>query len=238
MKENKGKLEFYTSKCTLNWKKKYLKNEGRAPRPAPTGQVGWAGGRRRWGPARPHSQGRRVPGPHRLLRSSGSGGQAASGRGKRAAKTACDWQAAGPAASQTASAPPARRPHAAAWGNAAAAPPLRPPSHSPRGDATYSKAAADREGGPNLRKVEGFFHPGASVLEDKLTGHVKTQESEEHKQDLVHGDHVLNLPFPIQLNKGSWAVIQGAGAQRSQHCTPCEGFVSYSKDVRVDEVKA
>lgn len=48
---------------------------------------------------------------------------------------------------------------------------------------------------------------------------------------------MLNMPFPVQPNSGSWEVIQGSRTQRSQYCAPCEAGVSYSTDVSVDEVE-
>ena len=64
--------------------------------------------------------------------------------------------------------------------------------------------------------VEGFFYHSASIVEDKLVEDLKTQETEEQKQNLVHGllhiikpcDHGLSLSFPIRCNDSSWEVFE------------------------------
>ena len=79
--------------------------------------------------------------------------------------------------------------------------------------------------------VEGFFDRSASIMEDKLVEDLKTQETEEQKQNLVHGilhfikpcHHVLSLSFHIRHDDSSWEVIEGYWAQHSQHRTPCKG---------------
>ncbi|EHB18235.1 Glutamate dehydrogenase 1, mitochondrial [Heterocephalus glaber] len=51
-------------------------------------------------------------------------------------------------------------------------------------------------------------------------------------------NYLLSGPFPIQRKDGSWEVMEGCGAQHSQHHTPCKGGIWYSTDVSVGEVKA
>ncbi|XP_077024076.1 glutamate dehydrogenase 1, mitochondrial-like [Tamandua tetradactyla] len=111
----------------------------------------------------------------------------------------------------------------------------------------YSKMVLDLEDNPKFFKmVEDFFDRGASLVEDKLVGDLKTRESEEQKRNRVQGilriikpcNHVLKLCFPIRLDDGSWEVLEGYRAQHSQHCMPCKGGIRFSKDVSVDEVKA
>lgn len=87
--------------------------------------------------------------------------------------------------------------------------------------------------------VEGLFHQGATTVEDKLMEDVKTRESEEQKQNLVRGNHVQSLSFPVQHGSGSREALEGSLTQHSRHCTPCKGCVRYrnSKDVSVDVVK-
>uniref|UniRef100_A0A8D2APU7 Glutamate dehydrogenase 1, mitochondrial n=1 Tax=Sciurus vulgaris TaxID=55149 RepID=A0A8D2APU7_SCIVU len=95
-------------------------------------------------------------------------------------------------------------------------------------------------------EAAGFSDSGTSIVEDELLEDLKTQESEEQKQNWVRGilriikpcNHVLSLSFPIQCVDGSWEVIEGYRAQHSQHHTPCKGGIHYSTDVSVDEVKA
>lgn len=96
---------------------------------------------------------------------------------------------------------------------------------------SYSSSSDGMDGKRFLQQVDMFFDKAASVLEERLIGHVKGRLSLEDKQKKVRGllkqikqgNNVIEFSFPIKRDNGEYELISAWRAQHSHHRTPCKG---------------